>query len=54
VNRDFYHSFIGTVAPVLGVVNSMQEQVEYWLRVSGLVVGLLVGLLSLWQLVRKL
>jgi len=38
----------------LGVITSLQEQVEYGLRISGLVVGLVVGLLSLWQILRKL
>lgn len=32
----------------------MQEQLEYGLRISGLVVGLIVGLLSLWQILKKL
>jgi hypothetical protein len=54
MNKDFIHSTIGTIAPLLGVITSFQEQIEYWLRISGLVVGLLVGLLSLWQLIKKL
>lgn len=54
MSKDFLHSTIGTLAPLLGVITSFQEQIEYWLRISGLVVGLLVGLLSLWQLIKKL
>jgi len=54
VNREIFHSVVGTFAPILGVITSLQEQVEYGLRISGLVVGLVVGLLSLWQILRKL
>lgn len=54
MNRELFHSMIGTLAPILGVITSLQEQIEYGLRISGLVVGLVVGLLSLWQILRKL
>ena len=54
MTRAIFHSVIGTLAPILGVITSLQEQIEYGLRISGLVVGLIVGLLSLWQLIRKL
>jgi len=45
---------VGTASPVLGVITSMQEQIEWHLRVSSLVVGLLVGILSLIGMWRKL
>ena len=45
---------VGTTTPVLGVITSMQEQIEWGLRVASLVVGLLVGILSTVSLVRKL
>ena len=45
---------IGMTSPWLGVVTSMQEQIEWHLRVASLVVGLLVGVLSLVAMVRKL
>jgi hypothetical protein len=45
---------VGTASPVLGVITSMQEQIEWHLRVSSLVVGLLVGVLSLIGMWRKL
>ena len=54
MNKEVFHSVVGTFAPILGVITSLQEQIEYGLRVSGLVVGLIVGLLSLWQILRKL
>ena len=52
--KDIGHSTIGTIAPLLGVITSLQEQIEYGLRISGLLVGLIVGLLSLWQIIKKL
>ena len=45
---------VGTASPVLGVITSLQEQIEWHLRVSSLVVGLLVGLLSLVGMWKKL
>ena len=54
MTRDIFHSIAGTFAPILGVITSLQEQLEYGLRISGLVVGLIVGLLSLWQILKKL
>jgi hypothetical protein len=52
--RDILHGIAGTVAPALGVVTSFQEQLEWGLRMTSLTVGLVVGLLSLFRLIRKL
>jgi hypothetical protein len=54
MNRDYLGSVIGTVTPLLAVVTSFQEQIEYWLRISGLVVGLIVGLIGLYHQIKKL
>ena len=40
-------------APTLGLITSMQEQFEYWLRVGSLVVGITVGLVSLYRVLKK-
>ena len=45
---------IGTASPLLGVVTSLQEQVEWHLRVASLVVGLAVGVMTLAGLLRKM
>lgn len=45
---------VGTASPVLGVLTSFQEQIEWHLRIASLVVGLAVGVLSLVAMVRKL
>jgi hypothetical protein len=53
MNKDIYHSAIGTITPMLGVATSLQENIEYSLRISGLVVGLIVGLASLYRILKK-
>lgn len=50
----FLKAIIGTVSPVLGVLTSFQEQIEWHLRIASLVVGLAVGVLSLIAMIRKL
>lgn len=45
---------IGTASPVLGVITSFQEQIEWHLRIASLVVGLAVGVMSLIAMIRKL
>lgn len=44
---------IGSIAPWVGVITSLQEQVEYSIRISSLTVGLLVGIIHLWRLIFK-
>ena len=51
--RDVLHGIAGTVAPALGVITSFQEQLEWGLRMTSLTIGLVVGLLSLWNLFKK-
>jgi hypothetical protein len=52
--RDILHGVAGTVAPALGVVTSFQEQLEWGLRMTSLTIGIVVGLLSLFRLLKKL
>ena len=47
-------AFIGMTSPILGLVTSYQEQIEWHLRVTSLLVGLAVGILSLVSMVRKM
>jgi hypothetical protein len=51
--KDFLHGVAGTVAPALGVVTSFQEQLEWGLRMTSLTIGIVVGLLSLFRLLKK-
>ena len=49
-----FKGIVGTASPVLGVITSFQEQIEWHLRIASLIVGLAVGILSLIAMVRKL
>ena len=53
MNPKIVDSVVGMVAPFLGVVTSLQEQFEYWLRISSLLVGIAVGLVSFYRIVYK-
>jgi hypothetical protein len=47
-------AIVGIASPVVGVVTSFQEQIEWHLRVASLCVGLAVGVMSLVAMARKL
>jgi hypothetical protein len=47
-------AFVGVASPLLGVITSLQEQVEWTLRVASLCVGLAVGIMSLVSMVKKM
>ncbi len=47
-------AIVGIASPVLDVITSLQEQVEWRLRVSSLVAGLLGGLMSLVGVISKM
>ena len=53
MNPRIIDSLVGMAAPMLGLITSMQEQFEYWLRVGSLVVGITVGLASLYILISR-
>ena len=53
INPRIIDSLVGMAAPMLGLITSMQEQFEYWLRVGSLIVGITVGLASLYSLLSK-
>jgi hypothetical protein len=47
-------AIVGVASPVIGVITSLQEQVEWTLRVASLIVGLIVGIMSLVGMVKKM
>ena len=47
-------AIVGVASPIIGVITSLQEQIEWTLRVSSLAVGLMVGLMSLVGMIRKI
>ena len=46
-------AIVGIASPMVGVITSLQEQVEWHLRIASLIVGLAVGIMSLVAMVRK-
>ncbi len=51
--HDFSLGLIGTSAPVLGVVASWQEHLEWGLRIASLLVGITVGVVTIFSLLRR-
>ena len=49
-----FKAIVGVASPVIGVITSLQEQVEWTLRVASLIVGLIVGIMSLVSMVKKM
>jgi hypothetical protein len=47
-------AFVGIASPMVGVITSYQEQLEWHLRVASLCVGLAVGVMSLVSMFKKL
>jgi NO-binding membrane sensor protein with MHYT domain len=47
-------AIIGIASPVVGLITSFQEQIEWHLRIASLLVGLAVGVMSLVAMARKL
>jgi len=45
---------IGTLAPLLGVITSFQQDLDYYLRITSLCLGIVVGLVSLYSILRNL
>ena len=44
---------IGVAAPVGGAVISALQSIEAWLRVGSLCVGITVGIVTIWSLIKK-
>jgi hypothetical protein len=47
-------AIVGIASPMIGVITSLQEQVEWTLRVASLIVGLIVGIMSLVGMMKKM
>jgi hypothetical protein len=49
-----FKAIVGITTPILGVITSLQEQIEWGLRIASLIIGLAVGILSLVSMFRKM
>jgi len=52
INRFFDDAICG-VAPLIGLVTSLQQDIEYWVRLASLIIGLLIGMVHLYRLLKK-
>jgi len=44
---------LGMLASFLAVLSSFQEQLEYGVRMTGALIGCLVGIITLYNLIKK-
>jgi len=49
--QDVFLGLVGTGAPVLAMIASWQEQMEWWLRVLALILGCTVSLLTIYIMI---
>ena len=49
-----FDAIVGVAATSFGLITSIQEQLEYNLRIASLIGGLLVACLSIYRILRKL
>ena len=47
------NGLVGASASFLGVISTFQEQFEYGIRIAGGLIGILIGLITLWNFFRK-
>lgn len=46
-------NLVGFAAPVVGLITSLQEQIEWGFRMLSLLIGIIIGLIHLYRLLRK-
>jgi len=44
---------IGVGSTMLGIITSNLDQIESWLRIASLLVGIAVGIATVWSLTRR-
>lgn len=50
---DMLKGLIGVSSTMLGIVTSNLDQIEAWLRITSLLVGITVGIATVWSLTRR-
>ena len=50
---DMLKGLIGFSSTMLGIVTSNLDQIEAWLRITSLLVGITVGIATIWSLTRR-
>jgi len=44
---------VGAMASLLGVISTFQEQFEYGVRMTGGIIGILIGSITLYNFIKK-
>jgi hypothetical protein len=52
-HKSIAEGLVGSAASFLGLVTSLQEQLEYGLRIVSLLIGIVVGIVTLIRMLRK-
>jgi hypothetical protein len=52
-NHTVINGALGMIATAGSVVTSFQTQLEWWFRMTSLTVGIAVGVLTLYKLIKK-
>jgi hypothetical protein len=47
------NGIIGTCASFFGVISTFQTQFEWWVRTTGGMLGIIIGLITLYNLTKK-
>jgi len=47
-----WNGVTGTLASAGAVITTFQTQLEWWVRMSGSCVGLMIALITLWNLIK--
>jgi len=50
---DMLKGAIGTGSTMLGIIMSNLDEIEAWLRITSLLVGITVGIATVWSLTRR-
>jgi hypothetical protein len=48
-----FNGLIGMFSSCFAVISTFQEQLEWWVRISGASLGLLVGTITLYNLLKE-
>jgi F0F1-type ATP synthase assembly protein I len=51
--QDVARGIVGAGSSILGLLVSNIETIEAWLRITSLLVGIAVGIATLWQIFRR-
>ena len=48
-----FNGLVGMASSCFAVISTFQEQLEWWIRISGASLGLLIGTITLYNLLKE-